>query len=290
MKHTAKDNSEFESVRASFTQAYEGTTPWELGRPQKPFVEIADEVKSPLLDSGCGTGNASLFFAERGHQVTGIDFVEEAIRQAREKAKARGLSVEFLVKDAMTLGEWDRRFATAIDSGLFHIYSSDARRTYVENLWHVLEPGGKLYLLSFNSEGPRGHDGVTRQQLCDAFANGWVVEQLKEVWGEINPKFLAESPADFPEGGILMWFAVVRARRYDRSMMRRRYCGGRAGIEVIEQVAHTETNNSRRAFIGSSSTATPAPRQLYSTKRNLEEKGDTQTSMSLFVHRLRCSL
>ena len=32
------------------------------------------------LDAGCGLGENALFLAARGHRVTGIDFVEEAIR------------------------------------------------------------------------------------------------------------------------------------------------------------------------------------------------------------------
>ena len=118
------------SAHAGFTKIYGGNPPWDIGKPQPPFVAVADRVISPVLDAGCGTGNTALFFAARGHRVTGIDFVEEAIRRARAKAAERGLPVEFLVKDAMTLGAWDERFASVIDSGLFHIYAGHERRRY----------------------------------------------------------------------------------------------------------------------------------------------------------------
>src|ERR1035437_9183076 len=91
------------SAQVGFTKNYaNGNPPWEIGKPQPPFVEHADQVISPVLDCGCGTGNTSLFFAARGLKVTGIDFVEEAIKQAQVKAEQENLSVEFLVKDAMT--------------------------------------------------------------------------------------------------------------------------------------------------------------------------------------------
>src|ERR1035437_10380513 len=90
------------SALAGFTRIYAETNPpWDIGKPQPPFVAVADQVVSPVLDAGCGTLGTSLFFAGRGEQVTGIDFVEEAIRRARAKAHAHGLAVEFLVKDAM---------------------------------------------------------------------------------------------------------------------------------------------------------------------------------------------
>jgi 2-polyprenyl-3-methyl-5-hydroxy-6-metoxy-1,4-benzoquinol methylase len=72
--------------RAIFENFYAGKVPWDIGKPRRPFVVAADQVTSPVLDAGCGTGEHALFFAARGHQVTGIDFVGEAIRRARRKA------------------------------------------------------------------------------------------------------------------------------------------------------------------------------------------------------------
>src|SRR4051812_1870346 len=161
--------------RATFEKAYAGQAPWDIGRPQPPFVAAADRVAGPVLDAGCGTGDTALFFAARGLRVTGIDFVEEAIRRARAKAAARGLSAEFLGKDALTLGEWTERFASVTDSGLFHVFTDDDRRRYVQGLSQVLQPGGRLFLMCFSdaepgTEGPRR---VSRRELHDAFADGW---------------------------------------------------------------------------------------------------------------------
>jgi 2-polyprenyl-3-methyl-5-hydroxy-6-metoxy-1,4-benzoquinol methylase len=105
--------------RSHFENSYAGNPPWDIGKPQTAIAESVDLIISPVLDAGCGTGENALFLAARGQQVTGIDFVEDAIRIARRKAAERGLTVEFQVKDAMALQDWDRRFATVIDSGLF---------------------------------------------------------------------------------------------------------------------------------------------------------------------------
>ena len=96
------------SQRAAFEKYYAGQAPWDHGRPQAQFVAIADRVVGPVLDAGCGSGENALFFAGRGHRVTGIDFVDEPIRRARVKAAERGLSVDFLVKDALALGRLGR--------------------------------------------------------------------------------------------------------------------------------------------------------------------------------------
>jgi cyclopropane fatty-acyl-phospholipid synthase-like methyltransferase len=197
--------------RTTFENAYTGKAPWDIGKPQAPFAAVADRVTSPVLDAGCGTGDTALFFAARGHRVTGIDFLDEPIRRARVKAAERGLAVEFLVKDALTLGDWGERFASAIDSGLFHVFSDDHRRRYVEGLAAVLELGGRLFLMCFSDEEPgtEGPRRVSRQELYDAFADGWEVESVQPAWVEVNPEF---TDVTFSEGGPKAWFAIVRRK------------------------------------------------------------------------------
>ena len=195
--------------RATFEDLYAGPAPWDIGKPQGWFTAIADRVTSPVLDAGCGTGENALFFAAKGHRVTGIDFVEEAIRRARAKAAERGLAVEFLVKDVLTLANWDERFGSAIDCGLFHVFSDDDRRRYVQGLGQVLESGGRLFLMCFSDEEPgtEGPRRVSRQELYDAFADGWEVESVQPCQIEINPDF---TEVEFSEGGAKAWFAVVQ--------------------------------------------------------------------------------
>jgi SAM-dependent methyltransferase len=197
--------------RATFEGLYAGPAPWDIGKPQRPFRTLADQVIGPILDAGCGTGENALFFAARGHQVTGIDFVEGAIRRARAKAAERGLAVKFLVKDATELGEWGERFASAIDSGLFHCFSNDDRRRYVAGLARVLQPGGRLFLacVSDAEPGTEGPRRVSRRELADAFADGWEVESVQPIQFEINPDF---TEVQFSAGGPKGWFAVVRRK------------------------------------------------------------------------------
>jgi cyclopropane fatty-acyl-phospholipid synthase-like methyltransferase len=195
--------------RDTFEEFYAGPAPWDIDQPQKSFVAVADLVASPVLDAGCGTGEHALFFASRGLQVTGIDFVEEAIRRAQRKAAERGLPVEFMVKDVLTLAQWRRRFASVIDAGLFHVFSDDDRRRYIQGLAQVLQPGGRLFLMCFSDEEP-GEEGprrVSRQELYDTFADGWEVESVHPARAELNPEY---TEVKFSEGGLKVWFAVIR--------------------------------------------------------------------------------
>src|SRR5262245_58341706 len=89
--------------RVAFEGLYAGPAPWDIGKPQPAFVAVADQVAGPGLDAGCGTGENALLLAARGLRVTGINFVEEAVRRARATAARSGLEAEFLVKDATAL-------------------------------------------------------------------------------------------------------------------------------------------------------------------------------------------
>jgi SAM-dependent methyltransferase len=212
MKFGSKSIENVGTTREGFTKIYAETNPpWDIGKPQPPFVAVADQVVSPVLDSGCGTGGTSLYFASLGHTVTGIDFVEEAIGRARAKAAARDLAIDFQVKDAMTLGEWDERFASVIDSGLFHIYAGDERKRYVQGTGACSEAGRAAVPVQLQrrpglARGRSVAAGAVRGlRRCD-----WEIESLELADGEVNPAFEAESPGHF--AGKKMWFAVIRRK------------------------------------------------------------------------------
>ncbi len=78
--------------RGTFETAYAGQAPWDIGRPQKAFLDVADQITGSILDAGCGTGENALFFASRGQKVTGIDFLAEPITRAKKKAAEGGVT------------------------------------------------------------------------------------------------------------------------------------------------------------------------------------------------------
>jgi SAM-dependent methyltransferase len=195
--------------REHFVSAYAGRAPWDIPKPQPPFVEAAAQVTGRVLDAGCGTGENALYFASQGREVTGIDFLEEPIARARRKVIERGAWVTFLVRDALTLACWDERFDSVIDSGLFHVFSDDDRRRYVDGLATVLKPGGRLFLLCFSDEEPGTHGPrrVSRRELETTFADGWTVESIRPAKIETIPDL---KDVTFSEGGPKGWFLTAR--------------------------------------------------------------------------------
>jgi len=195
--------------RTSFESLYTCQPRWEIGRPQKVLLDVADQITGSILDSGCGTGENALFFAKRGHRVTGFDFLAEPITLAKQKAAERGQKATFLVLDALALKELPDVFENVIDSGLFHVFSDEDRRRYVEGLASVLKPGGRLFLLCFSDDEPgdQGPRRVSRKEIENAFAQGWVVESIEPSRYEVRPD---PKDASFAEGGPRAWFVVAR--------------------------------------------------------------------------------
>lgn len=195
--------------KQDFVDAYQGKPPWDIGKPQAPFVKAADQLTGSILDVGCGTGDNALFFAERGHKVTGIDYLERPIALAKQKAKERGLEANFLVMDALHLDELPELFDSAIDCGLFHVFSDEDRARYVAGLASVIKPGGRLFLLCFSDKEPPG-DGprrISQQDIHRAFADSWQVESIEEARFETRPDL---EGIQFSPGGPYAWFCVIR--------------------------------------------------------------------------------
>jgi len=183
--------------------------PWDIGRPQRSFVEAAEAIRGRVIDIGCGTGDLSLWLAEHGRTVTGVDFLEKPLEAARQKAAERGLSVNFLQMDAVTVGELPERFDSVTDCGLFHTFDDAGRTAYVAALRQLLEPASRVFLLCFADAEPGTHGPrrVSERELRQAFSAGWQVETIEPARFEVIPGIPG---AEFGPGGARAWFCVVQ--------------------------------------------------------------------------------
>lgn len=133
--------------------------PWDIGRPQAAFEELAagGGLVGRVLDIGCGTGEHALMAAALGQEVLGIDWAPRAIEAARTKAAARGLvTATFTVGDVLDLQHRQDRFDTVLDCGLWHGLADDERPRLLGGLATVLHPGGRYHLLCCSDRFPGG--------------------------------------------------------------------------------------------------------------------------------------
>jgi SAM-dependent methyltransferase len=165
---------------------------WETGRPQPPFVRLADSglLYGRVLDAGCGTGEHALLAAARGADAVGIDISPRAIAYARGKAARRGVPARFEVADVLNLEHLDMTFDTVMDVGLFHVLDDDARFRYIASLASVLRAGGMCYLMCFSDRQQsdvRFPRHVRQDELRCAFTDGWVVADIVPDSFELIP-------------------------------------------------------------------------------------------------------
>ena len=186
---------------------YNGPAPWDIGQAQPAIARLASEGRfaGPVLDAGCGSGENALHLAALGLCVVGFDVAETALAMAREKARKRELpvEVEFVVADAFQLERLGRRFASVLDSGLFHTFDHDEQPRYAASLASVTEHDGTLYLLCFSDNGPDlGPHPVSQKDLRAAFnpGIGW------NVIG-IEPDRVGTR---FHEHGAPAWLATIK--------------------------------------------------------------------------------
>ena len=112
---------------------------------ERPAIErlIGDVAGSRILELGCGSGPYSVWLADRGAQVIGLDLSPTMISLAQERASKRNLQAEFRVADI--------RDALPFNDAQFDLVFSATTLHYVENLdatlneaARVMKPGGRL--------------------------------------------------------------------------------------------------------------------------------------------------
>ena len=95
------------------------------------------------LDVGCGTGINALRLAQRGWSVTGVDWVEAAVKLANEAAEARGLDATFFAGDTTRWappGQYDLVYST------FALPEGNGMAKALKMMVKALKPGGTLII------------------------------------------------------------------------------------------------------------------------------------------------
>jgi cyclopropane fatty-acyl-phospholipid synthase-like methyltransferase len=172
-------------VSVFFRAAYLlGFKPWDTGVSPPELVSVVEGndslVPGKALDLGCGTGTNSIYLAKHGWEATGVDFVPRAIRAARRKAAAAGVSPRLIVGDVTRLTELGvgSGFDLLLDLGCFHSIPDTGRDAYVRGATEVARPGAVMLLFcAVRRDKPQriGPRGVAPGEVARRFASGWEV-------------------------------------------------------------------------------------------------------------------
>ena len=122
-----------------------------MNQPNQPYTtSFSAESGGRFLGIGCSSGAVECMYAARYPKstFTGVDISEDAICQAKEKARNQGLeNVEFCVHDVCTKmpEDWTETFDGVIAFDMLHDVPYPERAA--REVWRVLKVGGILLVL-----------------------------------------------------------------------------------------------------------------------------------------------
>jgi SAM-dependent methyltransferase len=146
--------------RETYDELYRSAPALWSGRPNRQLVVEAGELPpGRALDAGSGEGGDALWLAERGWQVTAVDFSAIAIERAAAAAEARGLGdrVDWVHAD---LGEWTPPAGQfdLVTAHYLHATWAD-RPAMFRGLAAAVAPGGILLVVGHVLDAGHGDHG-----------------------------------------------------------------------------------------------------------------------------------
>jgi SAM-dependent methyltransferase len=158
---------------------------WDLGKVANPFVRLWEEgVLEPgtLIVPGCGQGHEVIYFAERGFEVTGIDFSPGAVKLLGESLRRKNLNAQVLHRDFFELeAKHDQAYDAMLEQTFFCAIHSDQRRAYVETVSRILKPRGLLFGLFYETGEEGGPPfNTTEADIRKYFSETYDIDRLEK--------------------------------------------------------------------------------------------------------------
>ncbi|HEU4410728.1 MAG TPA: class I SAM-dependent methyltransferase [Polyangiaceae bacterium] len=188
------DERQFPAWEKLYQERAGETMPWYYAALD-PDLDRALSAFGPrggsALDLGTGPGTQAIALAERGFAVTATDVSAAAVEQARARAEARGLAVQFRQDDVLD-SRLEGSFDFVLDRGCFHVIVPERRAAYVDAVRQLVAPGGFLFLKCFSAKQPGGL-GPFRfapEDIERIFGAAFAVRAIEETvyQGTLNPE------------------------------------------------------------------------------------------------------
>jgi SAM-dependent methyltransferase len=129
---------------------YQGITETITDIHQAVMERLAPQPGQRLLDLACGTGAAAELAAATGVEVVGVDIAPALIEQAKERAAARVLDIDYRVGDAEALDLEDGSF-DLVTSTCGVMFAPD-HEAVARELARVTKSGGRIGLVNWTPE------------------------------------------------------------------------------------------------------------------------------------------
>lgn len=172
---------------AAWNERYRSATAvWSTG-PNELFAELATALPAGLaLDLGAGEGRTALWLAQRGWQVTAVDFAADGLAKGRSRAEGQALRVHWVLADVTT---WPVPQAGYDLIAVLYLHLPPVALTRVlRGAAAGLAPGGTLLVLGHDREnltrgvgGPQNANLLYTPSLLLSTATSLTVDRCEQV-------------------------------------------------------------------------------------------------------------
>ena len=149
--------------------------------------------EAKILEIGCGNGVYSLWLAQQGYEVFGMDIAPTAIEWAKQMAEKQGVNAHFTVGNVLELDAVYPKdsFDFVLDGYCLHCIIGDDRQKLLHSVKKVLRPGGYFLLQTMCNEpveeAVRGcYDAESRCMIVNGIAGRYFgkAENIKQELAE----------------------------------------------------------------------------------------------------------
>ncbi len=154
--------------------------PWEIKKPPLELVQLLNNKqanKSRALDIGCGSGNYSIYLAQKGFKVTGVDVSKAALKLAERSVKQHKVRIKFIYCDANNLSKSLKgKFDLIFDYSLLHHIKPSQVSKYASQFSQLLKRRGKLLLVCYSEK-----DVLGRKSIIGKYGNAMYFRTKDEI-------------------------------------------------------------------------------------------------------------
>jgi len=154
--------------------------------------------KLSILDLGCGPGLYTEIFAEKGHQVTGMDISRNSIEYARKSAKKRNLDITYINQSYLEADLGSDRYDLVVliftDLGVLTPWE---RGTLLAKIFRVLKKGGTFIFDVLKDKEIENKTSPKSWEVCE-----------KGFWKETPYLALSESFI-YPEEKVILFQHII---------------------------------------------------------------------------------
>lgn len=156
----------YSEIAFHYAADWRGEVDQEQQQTLDKFLFLLNEGKKTILDAGCGTGKASIYFAQKGHRAVSFDLAEGMLKQAMTGSEEQGIVVEPIRGNMRNIS-----FADSSFDGIWNVASlvhipKEMRAEVISEFHRVLKPEGILHIGVQNFLTPKHAKRVLQSYLC----------------------------------------------------------------------------------------------------------------------------